>query len=53
MAITIKEIQVRVTVESDACRKGVDEDMLLKMKREIMKELKETIRKETTLKNER
>lgn len=53
MAITIKEIQVRVTVESDSRRNGADEEMLLQMKREIIKELKETIRKEKTLKNER
>ena len=53
MAITIKEIHVKVTVESDSGRNGTDEETLLQMKREIIKELKETMRKEKILKNER
>ncbi|MHA3787032.1 DUF5908 family protein [Flavobacterium hauense] len=53
MAITIKEIHVKVTVESDSSRNGADEETLLQMKREIIKELKETMRKEKILKNER
>ena len=53
MAIVIKEIQVKVTVESDSRRSGIDEEMIVQMKRDILRELKETMRKEKAQKNER
>lgn len=53
MAIVIKEIQVKVTVESESRRSGADEEMMLKMKRDIIREVKETMRKERAQKNER
>lgn len=53
MAIVIKEIQVKAIVESESRRSGADEEMMLKMKRDIIRELKETMRKERAQKNER
>ena len=53
MAIVIKEIQVKVTVESESRRSDADEEKLLQMKREIIKELKETMRRDNARKNER
>jgi hypothetical protein len=53
MAIVIKEIQVKVTVESESRRGDADDEKLLQMKREIIKELKETMRREKARKNER
>lgn len=53
MAIVIKEIQVKVTVESESRRNGADEETLLRMKDEIIKELKETMRRESARKHER
>jgi len=53
MAITIKEIQVKVTVESESRRNEADEEKLLQMKRDIIKELKEIMRRENARKNNR
>lgn len=53
MAIVIKEIQVKVTVESESRRNNADDEKFIEMKREIIKELKETMRREKARKNER
>ncbi len=53
MAIVIKEIQVKVTVESESRRNGADEETLLQLKRDIVRELSEKLRKERPNKNER
>lgn len=53
MAIVIKEIQVKVTVESESRKPVTDEARLLKLKRDIIRELSETLRKQKTQKNER
>ncbi|MEL1242807.1 DUF5908 family protein [Flavobacterium sp. DGU11] len=53
MAIIIKEILVRATITAGDTSKGTNEDALLQMKKDIIKEVKETIRKERMQKQER
>lgn len=46
MAIIIKEIQVKTTIESRVCAAGIDEQRLQNMKYQIMQEVKQLVQKE-------
>lgn len=54
MAILIKEISVKTVIERSLHKRTeVDATSISKLKRELLSELKETIRQEITRKNER
>jgi hypothetical protein len=53
MAIIIKEILVRATIVAGDSSRGLNEEALQQMKNEIIKEMKEIVRRERMLKQER
>lgn len=53
MAIVVKEIIVRTTIERTLNKKGFDADDKYQLKKELLQEVKEIVRREVTRNNER
>jgi len=53
MAIVIKEIKVRTTIERAVLQSSVDDRKLSRLRSEIMREVREVVRKEMNHKQER
>jgi len=54
MAIVIKEINVKTTVERDSnMHKGIESKDIYHLKREILKEVREIVKREVKRNNER